>query len=224
MLLATAWLAPPLARGILEWTGDWWRDAASHPAGAAAVPDGFGRALQNLRWPVAATLALWLTAIWLVTLLASMLQTGGRPVRRPLSEAGILRPGSGLRSLLSTHQLWNVTAQGLTIGLLLACGVWFCFGRRLDLLLQSDAVHPAALMRDLLQLTCRAGGWIAVVMLFSSLLDWTVQRRLWYRRQRMTDQEVREEARQDSSPRLRNGRALSGTSAIDGVGGVNTGS
>lgn len=220
-LAALFWLAPPLGQGLLAWTGEWWRsslDAAAR-GGAADLRGG----LVSLLWPVGGLLGLLLVIAWLVTVAASMVQTGWRPARRPMSSTPLFRPLGTLRNLLSLQHLWSVVAQALTVALLVAAGFWYARSPDWTGLLQTEAVMPGDWVRQMLSVGCRTGGWISLILLVTSLVDWSIQRRFWYLRQRMTDEEVREEARQDASPQHRHGRVVAGGAAVDGLEAVNAG-
>jgi flagellar biosynthesis protein FlhB len=87
--------------------------------------------------------------------------------------------------------------------------------------LGTDAGEPSALAGQLLGVTVRAGGMIGAALVLAGVVDWVIQRWCWYRRQMMTDEELREESRQDEAPRRGLRRQIAGTRPLDGINSVN---
>ncbi len=222
VIAAAVWLVPLLGDSLNEWTRQWWMLAQSGGGVPLLVADRLRDALLGLVVPVGGTAVLFLGLSFLVALITSLAQTGWRLAPRPMSESPVLRPGSALRSMISRQKMAGVAGQLLAMVGVLIVGVLFCW-QRMDWLLAVVSGDFSQTTRNLLRLTCLAGGFFAGLVCVSGLLDWFVQRQLWYRRQMMTDQEVREEARQDASPGARQGRFVSGGTAVDGIESVNTG-
>jgi flagellar biosynthesis protein FlhB len=222
VIVAVLWLAPILGNGLTEWTRQWWQSSQSEKGVALMAGDQLWDALLGLVVPIGGMAALFLALSFLVALLTSLAQTGWRLSPRPMSESPLLRPGSALKSIVTRQKVVSVFGQMLVLCGVLFVGIMFCW-QRMDLLLGINGSDMGATTRSMLRLTCMAGGLFAALVSVSGLIDWVIQRRMWYRRQMMTDQEVREEARQDSAPRYRNGRVVAGGSSVDGIEGVNTG-
>jgi|GEM_PF-6404053 len=224
LAIATAlWLVPVLADGLVGWTRQWWLDSARSGSGTQAVASNVWSGLAGLAFSCGLAIAGMLTVAFLAIWISGLVQSGWKPVRRSMSNAPLFRPMETLKSFCSVNRIWNVAGQAagfLAIALVLCC----LFYGRLNMLWQIDTSEPGSFSMGLFGVVCTFGGSVVALLVLGGLLDWYMQRRFWYRRQMMTDQEMREEARQDASPRHRNGKMIAGGSALDGVKGINTGS
>ncbi len=118
------------------------------------------------------------------------------------------------------QRLLTMSGQAIALLAVVLAGTWLV-GSRSGSWFSLEAEDPASLAAQLLGITLHAGVLIGVVLLFAGLADWIVQRLCWYRRQMMTDDELREEARQDEAPRRGTSRPIAGTRPLDGINRVN---
>lgn len=217
------WLVPVVAGGLVEWTRQWWLNSAASGGGTVGVADDIFSGVAGLAIPCGLAIGGMLVVAWLSIWILGLMQAGWRPVRRPMDSAPLFRPLETLRSTVSANRSWNVIGQavGLLSIVLVLCALFY---GRIDVLWQIDTAAPGAFSMGLFRVVCLFGGSVVGLLVLGSLFDWYMQRRFWYRRQMMTDQEMREESRQDQGPRYRNGKILAGGSALDGVQRINTGS
>lgn len=215
-LLAAALIAPALGASLVEWTRQQWNApgiAVDSSTSTGLLPGGPWRP-----WLLA---GCWLLPGWIALWLVGAMQGGWAPARANATGRLWFRPWTVWRNSLSAQRLLTIVGQILALLAVVVSGTWLV-GSRSGSWFSLDADSPGGLATQLLGVTLRAGGLIGGVLFVAGLGDWILQRWCWQRRQMMTDEELREDARQDEAPRAGRRRPIAGARPLDGINSVNS--
>ncbi len=204
-LLALGLAAVPLSTALLDWTRDYWMQGSGLSGGGALAHSFAPRELlSRLGWP----LGLFLAALFVLSCGSHLLQTGWTWGQRPLWSGRSLRPAANLQQSLAP-QRWLAGLAGL-IGFGLLVGWWLADSRgALDRLSTLWSVPAENLMPSASR---ELGAWMLPLvggLLILGGLDYAVQRWLYYRRLQMSEQELRDEQKEEQNlarTALRKGR------------------
>lgn len=180
--------AVPLATALLDWTRDYWMQSAE----ARRPGPDLVELLTRLGWP----LGIFLLALFAAGVLSHLLQSGWNWGQRPLLRVTGWHPDQLLRQWFSPSR-WLVALSGVLGCAGLFAWWWTNSAGQLEELSQLWASSPEALAPALLGpirtwLLPLVGG-----LLLIGGLDYALQRWLLFRRLQMTDQELRDEQKDE---------------------------
>jgi len=182
--------AMPLLQAIVEWTGDFWSQGTAISNFSDATPELIAR----IGWP----LGLFLFALFLCGCASHLLQTGWTWGQRPLLNQRMLEPGANLAQWFSLSR-WTSSLVGLVCFGLFAG--WFYFNpeaqlEQLAIIWSDSSTGPLEAVGSQLRY------WLLPILgLLLALggLDYGLQRWLYFRRMQMTDQELRDEQKEEQN-------------------------
>jgi flagellar biosynthetic protein FlhB len=149
----------------------------------------------------------FLGLLLLATALGAMVQSGMPFSLKPLQpNLEKLNPTSGVRRLFSLDSLTRV-GQGLLKMVLVALVAYVTITGDLHTLLEAGMLEPRGILQMSGALLYKLALRMGVMLLVLALLDYWYQRWNWYRRLKMTKQEVRDELkRMEGDPQMRQRR------------------
>ena len=189
-LLILSFAAMPLLKAIVDWTGDFWSRGSAISDLNDSLPELFGR----IGWP----LGIFLGALFLCGCASHLLQTGWTLGQRPLLNQRMLEPGANLAQWFSFSR-WTSSLIG--IACFGAFAAWICFNpesqlERLAVIWSNSSADPLDAVGSQLRY------WLLPIMgLLLALggLDYGLQRWLYFQRMQMTDQEMRDEQKEEQN-------------------------
>jgi flagellar biosynthetic protein FlhB len=170
----------------------------------SADPNNMRRLFKTLAIAVLGALALPLILIFLAGLAGNLIQVGLvfslEPIKPKLSK---ISPVSGIKRLFSTMALMNFAksmAKLIIVGSVIAVILW----PDRDVLDALVALDPAALMSVAQELAGKVLGGVLAVLTLVAVVDYSFQRQSWWKKQRMTAKELRDEYKQlEGDPQIR---------------------
>lgn len=189
-LIILSFAGMPLLRAIVDWTSDFWRRGYAISDLNSALPELFGR----IGWP----LGLFLCVLFLCGGASHLLQTGWTWGQRSLLNRRMLEPGTNLAQWFSFSR-WTSSLVGIGCFGLFAGWLYFNPESQLDrlaLIWSDSSADPLEAVGSQLRY------WLLpVVGLLLALggLDYGLQRWLYLRRMQMTDQELRDEQKDEQN-------------------------
>lgn len=180
----------PLALALLDWTRDYWTRSAGLQQPETDLPE----MLARIGWP----LGLLLLALFVIGCASHLLQTGWSWGQRPLLKAPSWQLDQAVRQWFSPTR-WIVALAGL--GCLGATVAWWWSNgsAELEQLSQLWAAPAEELVSTSIS---RIRTWLLPVvgsLLLVGGLDYALQRWSYFQRLQMTDQELRDEQKDEQN-------------------------
>jgi flagellar biosynthesis protein FlhB len=188
--LILSFAAMPLLQAIVDWTSDFWSRGSATSDLSSALPELIGR----IGWP----LGLFLCALFLCGCASHLLQTGWTWGQRPLLNRRMLEPGANLAQWFSFSR-WTSSLVGIACFGLFAGWLYFNPESQLDrlaLIWSDSSAGPLEAVGSQLRY------WLLpVIGLLLALggLDYGLQRWLYLQRMQMSDQELRDEQKDEQN-------------------------
>ncbi len=184
-----------VGQGIAHWTMDYWRAPLLDPAARATADGDLGGLAQR----VGAPLGIGLLIAWCCAVLVYLWQIGWMWGRKPVVSWSSLAPAARWSQMFNLRRLGsNILGwfQALVAVVILAGVVWW----RWDVALMLWGRSPSDWGKQLWPIAQVWLGPVLLAMAALALIDYWWQRTMFRRSLRMTDQELRDELRHESSP------------------------
>jgi flagellar biosynthetic protein FlhB len=188
--------AAPLGVALVDWTREYWTQQSTLVSGqnAARTIEPI-ELIARLGWP----LGLFLGALFLLSCASHLLQTGWSWGQRPFWSPRSLRPAANIRQWFAPNR-WLAGLAGLiTFGLLAG----WSLSNTGDELAELSMIWKAPI--DTLAVTAsrQLGTWLLPIvgsLLVLGTADYCMQRWLYFHRLQMSEQELRDEQKEEQNP------------------------
>jgi flagellar biosynthetic protein FlhB len=193
-------LGDGLFGGLLQITGDLGEPLDVAGGDLAAV-------VLRVALATARGLLPFLGLLLLATALGAVVQSGLSPSLKPLEpKLEKLNPAAGVRRLFSLDSATRA-GQGVFKITLVALVAYVTITGELDTVLNAGLLEPAGIVQMSAALLYKLALRLGLTLLVLALLDYWYQRWNWWRRLKMTKQEVRDELkRMEGDPQMRQRR------------------
>ncbi|HRT42728.1 MAG TPA: flagellar biosynthesis protein FlhB [Phycisphaerae bacterium] len=193
-------LGDGLFGGLLQITGDLGEPLDVAGGDLAAV-------VLRVALATARGLLPFLGLLLLATALGAVVQSGLSPSLKPLEpKLEKLNPAAGVRRLFSLDSATRA-GQGVFKITLVALVAYVTITGELDTVLNAGLLEPAGIVQMSAALLYKLALRLGLTLLVLALLDYWYQRWNWWRRLKMTKQEVRDELkRMEGDPQMRHRR------------------
>ncbi len=193
-------LGDGLFGGLLQITGDLGEPLDVAGGDLAAV-------VLRVALATARGLLPFLGLLLLATALGAVVQSGLSPSLKPLEpKLEKLNPATGVRRLFSLDSATRA-GQGVFKITLVALVAYVTITGELDTVLNAGLLEPAGIVQMSAALLYKLALRLGLTLLVLALLDYWYQRWNWWRRLKMTKQEVRDELkRMEGDPQMRQRR------------------
>lgn len=193
-------LGDGLFGGLLQITGDLGEPLDVAGGDLAAV-------VLRVALATARGLLPFLGLLLLATALGAVVQSGLSPSLKPLEpKLEKLNPATGVRRLFSLDSATRA-GQGVFKITLVALVAYVTITGELDTVLNAGLLEPAGIVQMSAALLYKLALRLGLILLVLALLDYWYQRWNWWRRLKMTKQEVRDELkRMEGDPQMRHRR------------------